>query len=1283
MVRSALHRGPALSWRWLWLLPILLPAAAAEPADDGRLRLLTQWNDDYLFVAVVVEDLHLVGRHGRPGSPVWLDDDIEIFLTSNTGNARLDSDCHWLGMSAAGGLLFRRGDRRGDGDWVAAETDLLAARFRQSLQLRGTLNDRRDADSGWQVECAIPWRALQVAPPTVGQAWRCNLVLHRRGQRDLRYSYFPAARAAEATNRPATWGRLIFREQNPGIVAGEANEIVCPRAAPPQRVGDRTVPRPLVDGRLADGEWPLLYRADAEFEASHCVALKPELYGDPPAAMRRLPAGCELEGQDLPPATAPAAWQGERLVLATYYLDDLPARQQPLGTHPYEGLGPWNSARRPGYHYDLLTAAARAGVDALVVRYPAGDPAAEQALGALLQAAWEARRQRQTVPQLAVLVPLASLANWVGAPVDLTQALTAEALYRTVREFYARVPPELRLQLPDRGRLTCLVALDDPLPGLRADALFRRWCEARFQAEFGAGLRWLGGSGWERRAGPFDGYVQFDAGRGGQVALAPWATAAVGPGLANFGEAPAWRDRDGIRTFRADLTRVLRTPPELLLLQSWNGFRQGDALVATQEFGRQHEAAVRVAALQFNSPQDGGWIAKLRRTDLPPRLVAGQPLTVMVQLANGGLREWTLEEQVQLTYRWYSERPEPVLKPDGSPLTDSRGQPLERLLALSDEGRRSNFLVPPLPTGELQCPLEVEARDRHGQPLPPGRYRLRFDAVAGQIDSQVPLLDDRGNPVLDEKGKPRTRAVSLPRWFSVTGDPTSDLLVEVIAPEQAPAVSGHVLAAGLPPRLEQGGAQPLLVAVRNEGREPWDERVQLGYRWVQCSPRDPCAIEPAPQAIGEWSPGGSVIGLLNAAGRAAWERIGETPGVARPAFEPRRSVAAGERLEVPLSLPVSLPGGRPWPAPSPAARWRLQLALLRDGQPLPACRPWEQQVELLARDWGVDFAAVSAPDTARGGEPLAVEARLSNTGRSPWPAGCAVAWHWFYWDGEPLQRDVKRLPLPGPVAAGASVAVAGPLPAPAFPGQYHLVAELLLPGEVWSSDAPATRRRDLGRTTVVVTRGEVRLIDLAAVATVAGIVSSANRQKGDFDGAGRALPAELVPPGAEDSAAGLYPSGYRQRGAANWQRTVGFWYPAAGSAASVVVPAGQSVALPTGRYRRLHLLLAAVGDDLETTFAVVPADRRNDEPAVALAPTWVTAWTSAPRHGELVGLQVPVQRGRDGDNPQQPCWLHHLVLPTPSDRPLAALLLPREPRLRLVALTAEPLPLPPPGPPAP
>ncbi|HEX8190470.1 MAG TPA: glycoside hydrolase family 38 C-terminal domain-containing protein [Pyrinomonadaceae bacterium] len=87
-----------------------------------------------------------------------------------------------------------------------------------------------------------------------------------------------------------------------------------------------------------------------------------------------------------------------------------------------------------------------------------------------------------------------------------------------------------------------------------------------------------------------------------------------------------------------------------------------------------------------------------------------------------------------------------------------------------------------------------------------------------------------------------------------------------------------------------------------------------------------------------------------------------------------------------------------------------------------------------------------------------------------------------------------------------------------------------------------------------------------------GISTNADRRDGDFDGKGRSLASELLPPTVTID--GIhFKTGDRADGAKN-----------------VLVSQGQEITLPEGNYNRLYVLAAAIGGDEEGAFTVTTRD---------------------------------------------------------------------------------------------
>jgi hypothetical protein len=145
--------------------------------------------------------------------------------------------------------------------------------------------------------------------------------------------------------------------------------------------------------------------------------------------------------------------------------------------------------------------------------------------------------------------------------------------------------------------------------------------------------------------------------------------------------------------------------------------------------------------------------------------------------------------------------------------------------------------------------------------------------------------------------------------------------------------------------------------------------------------------------------------------------------------------------------------------------------------------------------YGVTWDEVRAPERVRAGETFTVPVRLTNASGAAWTAAGAarvrLAYHWRTPAGEPAIFDGERSELPLPVAPGGQVAVDQRIVAPAAPGRYRLVLDLVFEHVAWFAD------RDGGKTwsgeVEVLPAGEGGEPGSAVVAGAGGAPASAAR----------------------------------------------------------------------------------------------------------------------------------------------------------------------------------------------
>jgi hypothetical protein len=130
-------------------------------------RLL--WDDQALYVGFDAEDTDITAQFTERDDPTYRDDAVEIFINPDP---KQEAVYYGFEMNARGVLY----------DYLNYNSRTLFKRFdatgvKVATSLRGTLNIRTDADSGWSLEAAIPWanfEELSRRRPVVGTVWKAN-----------------------------------------------------------------------------------------------------------------------------------------------------------------------------------------------------------------------------------------------------------------------------------------------------------------------------------------------------------------------------------------------------------------------------------------------------------------------------------------------------------------------------------------------------------------------------------------------------------------------------------------------------------------------------------------------------------------------------------------------------------------------------------------------------------------------------------------------------------------------------------------------------------------------------------------------------------------------------------------------------------------------------------------------------------------------------------------------------------------------------------------------------
>ena len=178
------------------------------------------WDDDYLYVAAILEEPDLKATLKEHDSVIWRDNDFEVFLDPD-GNGH---DYFEIEVNALGTLfeLMLNKPYRSGGDFF---TQWDCPGLQSAVRLDGSLNKSKDTDKGWTVEMAIPHKALTRSftnPLKAGNTWRINFSrvqwLKPEGPEE-NWVWTPTGRID--MHMPDRWAYLQFSDQKAGSAPEE------------------------------------------------------------------------------------------------------------------------------------------------------------------------------------------------------------------------------------------------------------------------------------------------------------------------------------------------------------------------------------------------------------------------------------------------------------------------------------------------------------------------------------------------------------------------------------------------------------------------------------------------------------------------------------------------------------------------------------------------------------------------------------------------------------------------------------------------------------------------------------------------------------------------------------------------------------------------------------------------------------------------------------------------------------------------------------------------------
>ncbi len=199
----------------------------AKPKPRFRTRAKMLWDDQFFYVAAEMEEPHVWATLTEHDAVIFHDNDFEVFIDPD-GDSHEYYEFEVNALNTGWDLLLPRPYK--DGGRALNNWEIPG--LKTAVSIDGTLNDPRDADRGWSVEIAFPWKVLgelayRPAPPKDGDAWRVNFsrVEWRHEVADGKYRKVPKTKEDNWVwspqgvidmHRPEKWGYVQFTAAKPG-----------------------------------------------------------------------------------------------------------------------------------------------------------------------------------------------------------------------------------------------------------------------------------------------------------------------------------------------------------------------------------------------------------------------------------------------------------------------------------------------------------------------------------------------------------------------------------------------------------------------------------------------------------------------------------------------------------------------------------------------------------------------------------------------------------------------------------------------------------------------------------------------------------------------------------------------------------------------------------------------------------------------------------------------------------------------------------------------------------
>ncbi len=1227
----------------------------AGPAAEAANRVVgyTAWDDEFLYIAVQVNKPTVSARNDAPFSHPLEDDAAIVSIQTDDDHAsgKRTAGSYTFAVSAASGFQLYSGaqstplftslqdfnDRlkdilQNEKDDITQRQKLLALQqkvIKVKVVQKGADRAGGGNAPGYTAEMAIPWVDLG-GKPAAGKRLGFNLSVQSKAAGSLPLqSLSPEVKGASDVDNPSLWSRITLSNAPAPSTPGNA---VSPRLF---------AQKPVIDGEIAQGEWNGLAQfsfgeAAGNFQGgvsqesvkNSRSPLEMTLHRSrpvvalPPASTEPLPVKPH-QAQKLP-ALAMARWeywfQADTRKTAPALHVTRADQSTALAHHPLAGTGPWFSYDRADWHRQQLMDMRQAGVDVVLPIYRGSGRDrqlyADKGLTVLASTLQSMRQAGQDYPQVGLFLETDALIQIFGDRPDLREPAVQAALYDVVRNFYRRIPAEFRavvaLTPENGGHNACPVYLSDARAFKEIDGDFASYLRGRFLRDFGCDLILIGGPGFQGKA-TLDGYFTPTLEKNLQYDDAGWikvATVGQGYDSALVEELP--RAGDVRPSRRSDDNYRAAWSAAVGKRPSFVLLDGWNDYAMGREIAPSIEAGYSAVDLTRAYSRALAGMTKFGVkyvwNDVPKQIVSGAKYTVHVRAQNGGLSSWGTQPSTPVAF--YAQWMQ-----GGA------------VVAVSESVSPTEAVVP---GQNVTLALTAAAAQKSGEPLPEGDYTLCI----------VPATAEGGR----HKDEPLANALMVS--------------VRVARQGSIPAWAASVVRSDQPMIMEAGSGYLADATLRNEGTSTWRKGDRVTLRLYRTAGSE-----------------GGVTGLV------------ETPvPTADATVALGKDVSPGQLIPVHVLLPLVDASGKTiatWTQDdlwTYTARWEVA----QDDTAARGTRPVANvaaetggasvgpvAVVVGALDFGVRFIQDRTPASLPADRKQPVTLSILNAGSQTWKRDqVRIGYHWYYLDGTELRWEDALTPLTQDVPPGARVSeVLTNVTAPSTDGTYFLMWDVKF-GDMWASTSAMTRPFDSTVHTVQVVGSRLIFTDLSKAFNVAGI-SDGDRIAGDFDGQGRAFPAEWMPPYTDapvTPAAMWLPA---DLGGPDSARHISFrWGPKQPKMNNFLACRGQRVELgkTSGQCRVLHIVAATTDKTTPANLKLIfqePTSQSEDQYAFT-----VSQWDRPPTRNEEVALLARRHYERNVITPGAVA-LYHYAITIREPRKLVAIVLPDAPGIKIAAITLE------------